>query len=133
MCLIFLCTYRTYSIFISLQSETNVFIFRNMKDLVTGAKGLLGHHLVQQLIALQAEVHVIVRSTKGIFFPLDKVQLFTGNFTDPSELSRAADGCHAIIHAAAVTDTHFLSYKDYEAVNVKACETLLEVADSKGI
>lgn len=99
-----------------------------MKVLVTGANGLLGHHIVKHLMTMQAEIHIIVRSAKDIFFPLNLVHLTIGNFTDKNDLIKAARGCDAIIHAAAVTSTHLLSYNDYETVNVQACRTLLQVA-----
>lgn len=104
-----------------------------MKILITGANGLLGHHVVKKLLELQHEVNIIVRSTKNIHFDLSKITLFEGSFTDFESFKRAATGCDAIIHIAAITDTNLLHYADYEAVNVSACEQLIKVSEELSI
>ena len=53
-----------------------------MKILVTGANGLLGHHVVMQLLKLNHHVKIIVRSTRNIFFDLSAVEIIEGNFSD---------------------------------------------------
>lgn len=104
-----------------------------MKILVTGANGLLGHHVVKRLLELQHEVSIIVRSTNNIHFELSKIALYKGSFTDIESLKRAASGCNAIIHIAAVTDTNLLHYSDYADVNVTACEQLIRVSEELAI
>jgi len=83
-----------------------------MNVLVTGANGLLGHHVVMELLK-QHKVHIIVRSIKDIYFDLNFITVFEGNFTDYACLIKAARGCDAIIHIAAVTATDLLHYEDY--------------------
>ncbi|MFW9597100.1 MAG: NAD-dependent epimerase/dehydratase family protein, partial [Paludibacter sp.] len=89
-----------------------------MKILVTGANGLLGHHVVMQLLERKYDVRIIVRSTKDICFDLNKVEVELGNFTESSVFRKAAIGCDAVIHIAAVTATNLLNYHDYVPVNL---------------
>ncbi len=79
-----------------------------MKILVTGANGLLGHHVVMELLERHEQVSIIVRSTANIYFDLEQVEVFAGDFTDYETLKKAAEGCDAVIHAAAVTATNLL-------------------------
>ncbi|HBG58765.1 MAG TPA: NmrA family transcriptional regulator, partial [Porphyromonadaceae bacterium] len=44
-----------------------------MQILVTGANGLLGHHVVMQLLDRGHQVKIIVRSTDKIHFDLNRV------------------------------------------------------------
>jgi nucleoside-diphosphate-sugar epimerase len=104
-----------------------------MKILVTGANGLLGHHVVMQLLALQHDVNIVVRSRQRIYFDISKVTVVDGNFTNEETLRSAAQNCDAIIHIAAVTATNLLNYRDYEQVNVKATALLLAVANELNI
>jgi dihydroflavonol-4-reductase len=104
-----------------------------MKVLVTGANGLLGHHVLMQLIELQHEVNIVVRSTQHIYFDLSSLRVFDGKFTDFEILKTAAIGCDAIIHIAAVTATDLLYYKDYFQVNVEGSSTVIRVANELNI
>ena len=104
-----------------------------MKILVTGANGLLGHHVVMELLEHCEQVSVVVRSTANIYFNLQQVHVFTGDFTDYETLKKAASGCDAVIHAAAVTATHLLHYSDYEKVNVRGSANVLRACNELGI
>ena len=104
-----------------------------MRILVTGANGLLGHHVVMELLERNEQVSIIVRSTANIYFNLQRVHIFKGDFTDYETLKKAANGCDAVIHAAAVTVTHLLHYSDYEKVNVRGSANVLRVCDELGI
>ena len=104
-----------------------------MKILVTGANGLLSHHVVMELLEHCEQVSVVVRSTANIYFNLQQVHVFTGDFTDYETLKKAASGCDAVIHAAAVTATHLLHYSDYEKVNVRGSANVLRACNELGI
>ena len=104
-----------------------------MKILVTGANGLLGHHVVMELLEHCEQVSVVVRSTANIYFNLQQVHVFTGDFTEYETLKKAASGCDAVIHAAAVTATHLLHYSDYEKVNVRGSANVLRACNELGI
>jgi nucleoside-diphosphate-sugar epimerase len=100
-----------------------------MKVLVTGANGLLGHHVVMELLKRSHNVSIIVRDTQNIFFDKSAVEIQIGNFLFPEILRNAAAGCDAIIHIAAVTSTHLLHYDDYQKINVEGTATVLKVMD----
>lgn len=104
-----------------------------MKVLVTGASGLLGHHVVFELLKRNHSIRIIVRNTQNIHFDLNKVELFNGNFTDYECLHQAAQGCEAIIHIAAVTATDLLHYEDYSRINVDGAALVLNVANELNI
>ena len=104
-----------------------------MNVLVTGANGLLGHHVVMELLKKQHAVHSIVRSRQHIHFDASRVTLFEGNFTEYQSLYRAAKGCEAIIHIAAVTQTDLLHPEEYNTVNVDGVAQVLKVASDLNI
>ena len=104
-----------------------------MQILVTGANGLLGHHVVMQLLNKGYQVKIIVRSTQKIAFDLNRVECVKGNFNDKNTLYHAMQSCEAVVHIAAVTDMHLIGYQKYENINVDATKQLLEVAEELSI
>lgn len=100
-----------------------------MNVLVTGANGLLGHHVVMELLNRHHVVQIIVRSSRNIYFDLSAVEVFEGNFMESDLLKEAAKGCDAIIHIAAVTATNLLHYADYQKINVEGVTRVIKVAD----
>lgn len=104
-----------------------------MKVLVTGANGLLGHHVVFELLKRNHSVRIIVRSTTNIYFDLNSVEVFVGNFTSYEQFKQAAIGCDAIIHTAAVTATDLLHYDDYQKINTSGAKNVTKVAGELNI
>ncbi len=104
-----------------------------MNVLVTGANGLLGHHIVNELLDRNDQVSVIVRSRRKLFFDTTRITIFEGKFHDAELLIQALTGIDAIIHVAAVTATNLLEYHDYHEVNVVATQLLIDKAKEKGI
>ena len=100
-----------------------------MNVLVTGANGLLGHHVVFELLKRQYHVRIIVRSRKNIYFDIAEVDVIEGNFADADCFKKAAQGCDAIIHVAAVTATDLLHYEDYSKVNVEGSAQMIWIAE----
>lgn len=104
-----------------------------MKVLVTGANGLLGHHVISELLNNKHEVKSIVRKLDGIYLDLSKVEVILNDFWNYENLKIAARGCDAIIHLAAVTATNLLHYEDYRKVNVDGTATIIQVANEFNI
>jgi len=100
-----------------------------MRILVTGANGLLGHHVVMQLQQHHHDIRIILRGSRDLFFDKEQVDVFEGTFTDYVALKKAAEGCDAIIHIAAVTATNLLYYEDYRSVNTVGAAVVIKVAD----
>jgi dihydroflavonol-4-reductase len=101
----------------------------HMKVLVTGANGLLGHHVVMQLLEHAHDVRIIVRSAERIYFDLAKVDLRIGDFTVEQNFENAAFGFDAVIHIAAITATNLLHLNDYKGVNVDSNQLILDVCN----
>lgn len=75
-----------------------------MKTLVTGATGFIGSALTQQLIAHDADVRILRRSTSSLDLlgpAATAVEHATGDLTDARSLYRAMDGVRRVYHAAA--------------------------------
>lgn len=104
-----------------------------MKILITGANGLLGHHVVMQLQQNHHEIRILLRGSRDLYFDKTGIEIYNGTFTDYNSLKKAADGCDAIIHIAAVTATDLLHYEDYRSVNTDGAANVIRVADELNI
>ncbi len=70
--------------------------------LVTGATGLLGSHLAEQLIARGSKVRALVRPTSQTgFLESLGVELVEGDLTDPRSCVEAVQNVQQVYHAAA--------------------------------
>lgn len=98
-----------------------------MRVLVTGANGLLGHHVVLRLLQEGHEVHIIVRSLHRIYFDLTKIKCFIGDFCNEQLFTNAATHCDALVHIAAITATNLLHFNNYRSINVDANRMILNV------
>jgi UDP-glucose 4-epimerase len=74
--------------------------------LVTGGAGFIGSHLVDALLAKGYAVRVLddLSTGKRSNLPMDnpRLELIQGDVADAALVSRAALGCHAVAHLAAV-------------------------------
>ena len=74
--------------------------------LITGGAGFIGSHLVDALLAKGHAVRVLDDLSTGKLsnLPLDNpaVQLIVGDVADAERVARAAEGCQAVVHLAAV-------------------------------
>lgn len=97
------------------------------RALVTGGDGLLGSHLVRQLLHRQIAVRVLVQP--GVASPtLDGLDLerVTGDLTDPTtSLVDAVHGCDYVFHCAAITTLWAEPDKIWQ-VNLEATQRLLD-------
>lgn len=74
-----------------------------MKALVTGATGLVGGHIVRELLARGHTVRALVRpSSDRRWLRNLEVQYATGDVLQPETLIPAAAGCEVVFHAAAI-------------------------------
>ncbi|HET9358101.1 MAG TPA: NAD-dependent epimerase/dehydratase family protein [Vicinamibacterales bacterium] len=72
--------------------------------LVTGARGLLGQHLMRALLESGRSVRALVRSGGDRDFLPDGVAMAVGDITNLAEVRRAMAGCDAVIHACSTHD-----------------------------
>lgn len=104
-----------------------------MRVLLTGANGLLGHNIVLRLLRQGHEVNAIVRKAESLCVKDDRLNVFEGSFLNHSDLQKAAEGCEAVIHAAATTDMSLLHYSDFEKVIVHGSQNVINVCNEVGI
>ena len=102
--------------------------------LVTGANGFLGRHLVAELLRRGYPVRALVRPEKSITsaaLPSLKtlpIEYYEGDITQPATVAGAAEGCTAIIHAAALAQVNPARNPAVWAVNDAGTATVLDLA-----
>jgi len=74
-----------------------------VKAIVTGANGLIGAHVVRELLAKRHKVRALVRPSSDLR-TLEglPVEMALGDVLDPATLTEAARGCDTLFHTAAV-------------------------------
>jgi 2-alkyl-3-oxoalkanoate reductase len=104
-----------------------------MPVLVTGATGLLGSHLTDLLLERGEEVRVLVQRGDGVSqFAHPNVAICWGHLGDRAALAAAVRGVDRVLHCAARTGP-WGQEADYEAVNVRGLQTLVESALAAGV
>lgn len=102
-----------------------------MKILLTGGTGFLGRRLVDDLASRHA-LRLLVRPTASRErFPAG-VEFAAGDVTDGGSLKRAAEGCDAIVHAAALVKI-LAPAAEFERINVGGLENVLAAAEAAGV
>jgi farnesol dehydrogenase len=86
-----------------------------MKVLVTGGTGYLGRAIVRALAARGHDLIVFARSASRSGLP---GTLIDGDVRDAAAFERAAAGCHAISHSAALVSIWQRRRQDFDDVNV---------------
>ncbi|HVU72937.1 MAG TPA: NAD-dependent epimerase/dehydratase family protein [Mycobacteriales bacterium] len=102
--------------------------------LVTGATGLTGANVCQQLVARGDQVRALVRGASDAA-PLTAlgVEVVEGDITVYDDVLRAADGCDAAIHTAALLGGASQDINDFIAVNVHGTTHVLDAAEKIGM
>ncbi|PJG47352.1 hypothetical protein CAF53_03190 [Sphingobium sp. LB126] len=100
---------------------------------VTGATGLLGHHLVEKLVERGWTVRALHRSP-GDAAKLRAIgaQPVAGTLDDQASLRRGMAGADAVFHAAALF-TMWAPLADFERVNIQGTSNMLAAARAEGV
>ena len=112
--------------------------------LVTGAGGFIGSHLVERLVELGARVRALVRYNSrndwGLLELLTpsvqkRLEIISGDVTDPFTVLRIVEGCDVIFHLAALIAIpySYIAPKQFVEVNCLGTLNLLEAARRFGI
>ncbi|MBP5341044.1 MAG: NAD-dependent epimerase/dehydratase family protein [Bacteroidales bacterium] len=104
-----------------------------MKVLLLGATGLLGHNVLQRLTDTGHQVVAVVRRRKSLQVETPDTMVVEGRITDRDTVMAAVEGCDAIVNCAGVTDMSLLHQKDYYAVNIGLCHSLVDAMNKHGI
>ncbi len=104
-----------------------------MKVLVTGGTGFLGRRIVSDL-AERHDVRLLVRATSSRErFPRspNTVEFAVGDITDRASLDRAAAGCDAVVHAAALVKI-LAPPAEFDRINLGGIENVLRASEEAG-
>ena len=97
------------------------------KVFVTGANGLLGTNLINELLLNGYRVKGLLRDKTKYQGPAhENLELTEGNLTD--NLASVLMDCDYIVHVAAVTSQNLLKYSDYRVTNYDATTHLFNLA-----
>jgi NAD+-dependent farnesol dehydrogenase len=101
-----------------------------MRVLVTGGTGYLGRAVVRALAGRGHDPVVFARSASRSTLP---GRLIDGDVRDRTALDRAADGCDAIVHAAALVSIWRRRASDFDDVNVGGLKNACAVAAARKV
>jgi dihydroflavonol-4-reductase len=109
--------------------------------LLTGATGFVGVHTIQQLLAAGHSVRAFARSPErlaahlaplGVDASDPRIDLAVGVMTDRDAVRGAADGCEAVIHAAATFSFKRRDRRAMERENALGTRVALEAGAEAG-
>ena len=101
-----------------------------MRALVTGAAGFIGAHVARTLTEAGWDVVAFDRAPLRGQSPQSRV---VGDVLDAAAVARAADGCDAIFHLAALYSYARRDAEAMQRVNVSGTRAVLDAARSAGI
>jgi nucleoside-diphosphate-sugar epimerase len=106
-----------------------------MKVFLTGATGLVGSHTAQRLVQAGYQVTAMVRrlaTEQAAFLDSLGVRLVIGDLGDSDAgLTRAMQGCGAVVHSAALVFRE-AGWDRYQEVNVRAVDRIGRAAAAAG-
>jgi farnesol dehydrogenase len=100
--------------------------------LLTGGTGFLGRNVARSLSAAGHELRVLAREGSDLRGLPEGVSTARGDVTDLASLQRAAEGCRAIVHLAALVKVWVPDPSRFEAVNVGGIRNALCAAKDAG-
>lgn len=107
---------------------------RDGLNLVTGASGFVGSHVVRKLVAAQEPVRVLVRPESSLknLEGLD-IEICAGDLNDPASLRKALQGCRFLYHVAADYRLWVADPSVLYRTNVQGTRNILEAARASGV
>ena len=97
--------------------------------LITGINGFIASHLAERLLREGWSVRGLARRPESAAWLAEQgAQVIGGNLLDPDALARAAEGCAAVVHAAAWTGGPELTADQAWRTNVTGTFGVIEAA-----
>ena len=103
-----------------------------MKIFITGGTGFVGQELIKQLLNAQHSVRALIRPGSASIFS-DKIEMVTGDTTDPASLKAALDGCDAVIHLVGIIREFPSRGISFARLHPESTRNLLQAAEEQGI
>ncbi|GMV97185.1 MAG: oxidoreductase [Phycisphaerae bacterium] len=101
-------------------------------NLVTGATGLLGSHIVEQLRLRNRPVRVLVRRGADVaWLKQQDVEFAEGDITDRASLDAACRGVRNVYHAAARVGD-WGPWSEFERITIQGTRNLAEASERAG-
>lgn len=102
-------------------------------NLVTGATGLLGSHIVEQLRKRDLPVRVLVRpGSDRSWLQTQDVEFAEGDVTDPESLRRACAGVDVVYHSAAKVGD-WGPWEDFQRITIDGTQNLVDAAAAASV
>ncbi len=103
-----------------------------MRVLLTGATGCLGRSGARHLAAHGHALRVLARATSRTHGLPEGTETAIGDVTDAASLLRAAEGCAAVVHMAALVKVWVPDPERFEATNLGGLRNALAAARAAG-
>jgi NAD+-dependent farnesol dehydrogenase len=100
-----------------------------LRVLVVGSTGFLGKSVARRLARAGHALRLLARSGSNLEGLPTDADIVRGDVTDPGSLERAADGCHAIVHMAAMVKMWTPDRGVFDRVNVGGLRNVLAAAE----
>ncbi len=99
------------------------------KVLLTGATGLVGRSILDELRQRGYQVRSLVRSRERAEKLLGtSCELALGDVTDRDSIAAAIDGCSIVYHAAGLPEQWLPNPETFAAVNVEGTRNMVDAA-----
>lgn len=102
-------------------------------NLVTGASGLLGSHVVEQLRRRGRRVRALVRpTTDTTWLRTQGVEFAEGDITDRASLKLACEGVKVVYHVAARVGD-WGPWHEFQAITIDGTQNVIDAASEAGV
>jgi farnesol dehydrogenase len=103
-----------------------------VKVLVTGASGFLGHAVARRLAAHGHTLRLLARDPARLGERPTGAEAVRGDVTDAASFARAAEGCEAVAHLAALVKLWVPDPERFEATNLGGFRNALAASRAAG-
>lgn len=102
-------------------------------NMVTGATGLLGSHIVEQLRKAGQPVRALVRPTSDTaWLQQQDVELVEGDVADAESVRRACEGCSHVYHSAAKVGD-WGPWEEFERITIGGTQNIIDACAATGV
>jgi dihydroflavonol-4-reductase len=105
-----------------------------MEVLVTGANGLLGSHIVAELIKRNYKVRALIRPGSNLTALNNlPVNFYKGQLSLKADIEMAVSGCSHVIHVAAMAVQKPTRLEAFRKINIESTQFITEACKKSGV